>query len=381
VSTPLKTTLRSDLRPGCGVNTHFCFNPSVYSRGTTPNPDLIQALIDLKIGVIRERYWPHNVAQQKAFQQLTDAGIGLYLFIGDIGSTTASVQSDAKALAATPYASSVVGVCGPNEPNAGGGKVWPSKVVSLQQALYSEVNEYKSLKGAGIVGPVLKHNVANIDADYQALAAAGVGRWCDVGDFHYYPGNAGPSGNAREAQRAGQAYGKLSLWQSETGWTGADTDPATAARFSVEALLRNHLTGMVGTIIYELADESQYVQGREGVFGLRKPDGPKPAYLAVQKLLATPDGRELFDGSLAPYSQGVESDCEGVVTSEGQGNFTVYLLRGKQMSATLELPPQFKCDTGSLAYGASGTRLYSIPLKETMTTVQVSRTVSTSLNF
>ena len=378
MATKLKTTLRSDLRDGSGINTHFCFHPSVYGDGRTPNQQLVQSVIDLNIGVVRERYWPGNPAQQKAFDQLIDAGIGLYLFIGNISSTTGQMQTDAKALANASFASNVVGVCGPNEPNAGDGDGWAAKVVSLQQALYTEVCTHDSLKGAGIVGPALMHNVKDIDHDYYALAKAGVGRWCDVGDFHFYPGNAGPIGNAAEAIRAGEAYGALGLWQSETGWTGADTSEQDAARFSVEALLRNHLTGMVGTILYELVDESQYVAGREGLFGLRKPNGTKLAYLAVQKLLATPDGREPFDGWLAPYATGVESDCEAVVTSEGKSCWTVYLLKHSQATATLVLPPQYKADNGSFSYGGDGRRRYTVQLNETMTTVQVQPAIGRS---
>jgi hypothetical protein len=369
--TRLKTTPRSDLRQTCGVNTHFCFSPSVYSKNGEPNANVLKPLIDLQVGFIRERYWPNNPAQQKAFAALAKAGIGLYLFMCDVGTTTKEAAANVAALAATPYASSVVAICGPNEPNAHGGTSWPGKCVDLQEAIYNEAIKYRSLRNAAIVGPVLMHNVRDIDGDYQALGAAGIQRWCDTGDFHYYPGAAGPIGNAREAVRAGQAYGSLPLFQSETGWTGADTDPDTAARFSVEAYLRNHLTGMVGTILYELADESQYVNGREGLFGLRKPDDTKPAYDAIFDLLSRADGGEDFVGTLANYSRGVESDTNAVVTSEGRGRFTVYLLKASQTTATLVLPAEYAADSGTLSIDADGTRRYTVSLRETMTTVQV----------
>jgi hypothetical protein len=371
MTTPLRTTSRSDIRHGCGVNTHFCFNPSVYAKGSEPNAETLKSIIDLKIGFIRERWWPRNVAQQKAFVALADAGVGLYLFIGAMDGTAGEAQADAAALAASPVAPGVIAVCGPNEANAHGGTIWPGKVVNIQRAISTEVSKYGSLKSAGVVGPALMHNVPHLDEDYQALAAAGVGRWCDTGDFHYYPGNVGPIGNAKEGVRAGQAYGALSLYQSETGWTGADTDQPTAARFTVETYLRNYLTGMVGTVVYEFADESEYVAGREGLFGLRKPLSDKLAYLAVKKLLATPDGAEPFVGVLAAYARGVDSDTTAVVTSEDGGFWTAYLLRNKQTTATLILPPQFKADMGTLTYGDDGTRRYAISLKETMTTVQV----------
>jgi hypothetical protein len=371
MTTTLTVTARSDLRDGSGANTHFCFNPSVYSVGSSPNAHIVQALVDLKVGYIRERWWPKNPAQQAAFVTLTNAGIGLYVFIGDKTYTTAQVQSDVAALAASPFASALIAVCGPNEPNAGGGSTWPAAVVAVQQAIYTEVSKYAVFDHTAIVGPALMHNVRDIDADYRALAAAGVGRWCDAGDFHFYPGNAGPSGNAAEAQRAGQAYGGLSLWHSETGWTGADTDPGTAGRFSVEALLRNHLSGIVGTMLYGFADESQYVPGREGLFGLMTATAPKPAYSEIQALMKSPDGTQAFHGRLASLAKNVESDTGAVVTSDGGNTWTVYLLRETQTATTLVIPQQFSADCGSFTLGSGGNRRYSVTLTESMTVVHV----------
>jgi hypothetical protein len=97
----------------------------------------------------------------------------------------------------------------------------------------------------------------------------------------------------------------------------------------------------VGTIIYEFADESDYVTGREGLFGLRTPTGPKPAYTELKTLLATPDGKENFPGWLANYSKGVKSDVGAVVTSEGGGEWTVYLMKEQQDKATIVMPDGF----------------------------------------
>ncbi len=379
MSRPLQTTSRAHLRDGCGANTHFCFNPSVYSVGATPNPHILQALIDLKVGFIRERWWPKSVAQQAAFGALAKSGIGFYLFVGDMTYSAAAVRADVIALAQSPIASSVLAVCGPNEANAHGGTTWPARVTGIQQAIFTEVfNQPNLADHVAVVGPALKHNVPNVDADYQALAAAGIQRWCDVGDFHFYPGNAGPSLNAAEAERAGQAYGPLPLWHSETGWTSDDTDPSLAGRFSVEALLRNHVTGIIGTLLYEFADESQHVAGREGMFGLMEPVNPKPAYEEVRTLLATQDGGQSFPGSLAAFSKGVESDTEAVVTSDGNGKWTVYLLKEKQAAVTLVVPAALTCDIGTRKTGSHGNTRYTIPLQQTLTVAHVKSTLSPS---
>jgi hypothetical protein len=209
---------------------------------------------------------------------------------------------------------------------------------------------------------LMHNNVADLDADYRALRDAGIRRWCDAGDLHYYPGNLGPINNAAEAKRAREALGKLPLWQTETGWTTADTDPDTAGRFTVEAVLRNHLTGLVGTIIYEFADESDYVTGREGLFGLRTPTAPKPAYAQLRTLLNTHDGKEKFPGWLANYSRGVESDVGAVVTSEGSGQWTVYLMKEHQDRATIVMPG-----------GLGNKTRYRVAMDESMKVVHVTR--------
>lgn len=374
----LTVTSRADLRAASGVNTHFCFNPSIYAVGKKPNQTMIDDIVAMKVAYIRERWQPTNAAQQVAFTQLAAAGVRFYLFVGDMTYGPADIANDVAALAASPFVNSVEAVCGPNEPNKNGGTQWPSRVTRLQQAIYQSVfgatSYAKFASDIAVVGPALKHNVPDVDGDYQAVAAAGIQRWCSAGDFHFYPGNAGPIQNAGEAVRAQQAYGQLPLWQSETGWTNADTTPEDAGRFSVEAYLRNHLTGIVGTLIYELGDESQYVQGREGLFGLVTPTAPKVGFTSIQTLLAPADGNEDFPGTLAAYQTGVDSDAQIVVTSEGNGNWTVYLLQQTQNRATLVLPASYVCDTGNLSIGGSGAKRYTINFAQTMMVAHVSPT-------
>jgi hypothetical protein len=333
---PLTVTARSDLRKGSGANTHFAIDPSVYTQATVPNPVVVQAIIDLNIGYVRERWRANTVAQQSAFTTLTQAGVGLYLFIGSINYPLELFPADVAALAEAPFADSVIAICGPNEPNADGGDTWPDLVVAMQEAIYTEVfNHPDFARHVAIVGPALKHEVNDLDHDYQALANAGIGRWCTAGDFHFYPGNGGPWRNAAEITRARQAYGDLPLWHGETGWTGADTAPDVAGKFTIEALLRNHLSGLVGTVLYEVADEAEFLPGREGLFGLMTATDPKPAYTRIQKLIAAQDGYEPINAWLDDYATGVESDTGVVVTSEGNRSWTIYLLRESQDTATI----------------------------------------------
>lgn len=360
-SRQLTVTSRARLRAGAGVNTHFCLDPSVYTRYQVPNPTILQSLRDLDIGYIRERWWPGDPGQHAALMSLSMSKVGFFLFIGDMSYTPDRVRAEVAALAQAPFADSVVAVCGPNEANAAQDGAWPGRAVAIQQAIYEEVQRHPAFaRQVKVVGPALKHVVADIDADFRALGAAGIIRWCDVGDFHFYPGNAGPRLNAAEARRAAQAFGPLRVFHSETGWTGSDTDPYTAGRFSVEALLRNHLTGIAGTVLYELADESPYKPGREGLFGLRTPTQPKPAYGRIRTLLATRDGGQRIDAWLGDYAQGVPCDAGAVVTSEGAGAWTVYLLRNNQPRATIFVVPR-----------QGGTKRYDVQLTQSMTVVPI----------
>jgi hypothetical protein len=368
----LETTRRADLRAGAGVNTKFSVDPSVYTLNSVPNQAILDAITQSGLGYVRERWYRQHTAQSLAFTKLTDAGVGLFLYIGKITTYTPELAAaDVAALAESPFADSVIGVCGPNEANEPQDDKWAPLAVAIQEAIHETVFAYPDFaRHVAIVSCALMHNnVKDLDADYRALRRAGIRRWCDYGDFHFYPGNSGPIHNAEEADRAREAFGKRPLWMSETGWTTTDTDPDTAGRFSVEALLRNHLSGIVGTLLFELADESDYVEGREGHFGLRYPTKPKPAYNAITTLLATPDGKEKFHGFLDEYARGIESDVGAVVTSEGGKKWTVYLMKEKQSRATIVV----KTSTGH--------RRYKVPLTTSMVVVQVEATPDGDVTF
>src|SRR4051812_29761463 len=109
----LPTTPRADLRAGAGVNTKFAVDPSVYTLNGVPNAELIQSIIDLGIGYIRERWYRQDPGQDAAFRPVTQAGVGLFMYIGRIETyTPAMAAADVASLAESPFADSVVAVCG-----------------------------------------------------------------------------------------------------------------------------------------------------------------------------------------------------------------------------------------------------------------------------
>lgn len=371
MTTALVTTPRRDLRGGAGVNTRFWLDPSVYSEHGRPRPRILNAIYDLGVGYVREWWRPHSLAQKAAFTALADNGVGVHLYIGDLTYTPAQAAADVAALARAPFVDAVIAISGPNEPNSQGGDGWAQKAVALQRAIYSEAFDHPALARVAIVGSALKENVADLDADYRALADAGIARWCTAGDFHCYPGDDGAVAIAREARRSHQAYGRMLLWNSETGWTTAEIDERLAGRFAVEALLRNHLDGIAGTIVYGMADESEYLPGRKGYYGLMTATRPKSGYEDIQALLTPRDGHERFPGFLGQYSDGVESDVGAVVTSEGNSQWTVHFLRNEQDHVTLLLPAKYCSDRGRFHFQTGGTRRVTIKLPETISPVYV----------
>jgi hypothetical protein len=345
----LPVTPRSALRSGAGVNTHFCNENSTYSDAKTAKPEVVAAIPALGVSMVRERYWPNHPCQKDAFSALAKKGVRFYLFIGDTTYNYSHAVSDIDALAKSDIASSVAAICGPNEPNKSGGD-WPSACQEIQRAIHDRVLYYRSqahplFKNTLIVGPALMHeHVQNLDQDYRDLGNKIKGLF-ECGDFHFYPGLSGPFKNAQECDRARtEAFGSVpysKMFQSETGWTGTKTKPDDAGRFSAEAILRNYLTGIHGTLLFEFIDQPKQ-GGDEAQFGLLYPDcRHKPAYDMLKELLTHNDGNEAFPGYLS------SGDANTVVTSEGNGHWTVYFLMNKDHAATLQLPAGYKSDVNN----------------------------------
>jgi hypothetical protein len=352
----LTVTPRADLRAACSVQIHGAWS-APWNNGQTPNASLIEAIIGLGVGLVRDSLWCHNTAQQRWHKALADAGIGLWLNV--VADRAQYAAADIAYLAGLPYADAVKALGGLNEPNAYPNDTWPAHTVAVQMELQKAADLF--LPDALVVGPALKHEHVDYDADLKALAVAGIAEWCDTLDHHFYPSAEGPAANARERARAEAGYGAPVGTQSETGQTDTQCkDAGLKARWSVETYLRNYLDGVRLTSLYSLVDDST------GLFGLVG----KPAETAVRELLATPDGGEDFPGWLAQHPE--PSDARYVCTSEGGGKWTVYLLRGNDPTATLVLPGRgYKVDVGTETVGPRGNER-ELELLDSLTVVHVS---------
>jgi hypothetical protein len=379
INDPMAVTPRSALRAECGWNSHFCWDPSNYSKDGVVNEKLVQAAIDLGAGLCRERWFPNDKQQQQVFVRLGEAGIRLFTTMADMGSKPGDIEVLVDKLVDSPILPYVQAVTGPNEMNGNQGAKWVANANTIQRALYTTVRSYPELSNVEVVSGSLKHNVKDYDADLSALAETGYYAWCDAADMHYYPGRSGPVTNKGERERVRQCFWHLDTYHSETGWTEADTEQAFSGPGTVETYLRGYLDPTVkATFIYELIDEKPITEGREGMFGmLGKNVSPKLAYSMAQELLRPRhEPEQPFPGWLShPEDQAVVLDY--VVTSEGDGCWTVYLLRSEAENAsstvTIMLPgsTSYGIDIGTVKVGSAGNRRYTITLDSPLTIAHV----------
>lgn len=352
---PIPTSTRDELIATTCIQTHFDHPRSVYSAdGVTASPQVVSNLIASGLGAVRQTWWPGSRSCRDGLAALASAGFSLYLTLRrDI--KPGEVAGDIEVLDGMSWAGAVIAVEGINEPNAAGGDSWPPRVAAIQSALTEALTRSSHLIAADVGGIPLMRNVGHAGdrytADVQAIAATNVGAWCDLGVFHHYPGNGGPVLNAGEVDLVRPIYeldggeGRRYV-HGETGWTGADTDPWDAERMTWETYLRNYLhrdadgqPDIILTNIYEAADESATLPGREGRFGVLDAQGhPKPAYYGIRRLVGIPDGGTVFRGRLS-----AADDATPVVFSNGgdciPGSFQLYLLRGELPLATVIVPP------------------------------------------
>jgi hypothetical protein len=353
---PVPTTSRADFRATVGVNTHF--NKAGYQdqHGDSYDKRILDALVELRPGFIREAWWPGNPPQQEAFAVLVSHRIRLHLTLNNaigLGDIDRYVQACVDA----GFDRHVTHFAGLNEPNDNHPRGWAAKTLNYQQALFDAVTS-RQAKGhfprCKVAGPSLKHQVTDLDADYRAISE--VRRFCQVGNFHFYPAWNGAYECPGELERARQAFGEgMDLLQTESGRSRDDSASHQVAKFLVDWHIRMFFEpGCAGSVGYEFADEDN-LTGREAQFGLfNRSTGPWAAYHALRPLLAAKHG-----GEPSPVSVSKDTDAKVLVFSNGSGQFDVFLSwppghGSHQRHAELLLPHDYTCDTGRHMTGSEG---------------------------
>jgi hypothetical protein len=146
-----------------------------------------------------------------------------------------------------------------------------------------------------IIGPSFVHAES-----YSALR--GTSQYFDFANLHNYfagrnPGTSGWGSNGYgslpwDLDQMNKAWPGLPIVTTETGYVNDVSNPqgipeSVAAKYLPRLLLEQYAHGIRRTYLYELADVTHAEQGIHNTFGLVRSDfSPKPAYLAIQHLIA-----------------------------------------------------------------------------------------------
>jgi hypothetical protein len=148
--------------------------------------------------------------------------------------------------------------------------------------------------GVPLLGPSLVH-------DDSRTAIAFLARDWDATSLHPYPGGQPPEAAMPAQLRAARAAEGKPVVATESGYHNAlrsdsgqpPVSEAASAVYLPRLLLEDFRLGVRRTFLYELADEKPdpALRDPEQHFGLLRSDlEPKPAFLAVQRLLAAARG-------------------------------------------------------------------------------------------
>lgn len=313
-----------------GVVTHLSYTDTPYY---TDFPQILSALQTLGVRHIRDGYypWPASSPIVQAHQQLAAAGITTdYVVPYDVTTTPAAIEQFATEVG------DVESLEAPNECDISGGcgTSWLSNLVAFLPTINAAAKQLK----VPMVGP-------SFALQNSYLAAGNLSADMTVNNLHTYfggrnPGIAGWGG----LDLQGNSYGSFSYWldmatadgpglATEITETGYMAYPTTSTPYtlpeSVEAsyiprtLLLSFEKGFKETFLYELIDEPS-----SPGYGLLRSDlSPKPAYTAVQNLIATlsDTGAGFTAGSLPYTISGGDANLNQLLFEKSDGSFWLVL--------------------------------------------------------
>lgn len=313
-----------------GVVTHLSYTDTPYY---TNFPQIVSALQTLGVRHIRDGYypWPATSPIVQNHQQLASAGITTdYVIPYDLSTTPAAIENfaaevgDVESLEA-PNECDVSGACGANG---------IADVVSFLPVVSAAA---KALQ-VPAVGPSF--------ALQQSYASAGdIASQISANNLHIYFGGRNPGSNGwGDDDAEGNSYGSFAYWLdmanadgpqlgSEITESGYMSYPETSTPYTVpenvaasyvpRTLLLAFQHGFKETFLYELIDEVS-----SPGYGLLHADlSPKPAYTAVQNLIATlsDNGGNFTPGPLPYTISGGDSNLNQLLLEKSDGSFWLVL--------------------------------------------------------
>jgi hypothetical protein len=313
-----------------GVVTHLSYTDTPYY---TDFPQILSSLQTLGVHHIRDGYypWPSSSPIVQAHQQLAAVGITTnYVVPYDLTTTPAAIEQFAGEVG------DMESLEGPNECDANGGcgASWASNLASFMPTVAAAAKDLN----VPAVGPSFA-----LQGSYQQEGDLSADM--TVNNLHIYFGgrNPGSSGWGGDDSQ-GNSYGSFDYWLdmaagdgpglgSEITETGYMAYPTTTTPYtlpeSVEAsyiprtLLLAFNQGFQQTFLYELIDEVS-----SPGYGLLRSDlSPKPAFTAVQNLIATlSDNGASFTPESLPYTiSGGNSNLNQLLLEKSDGSYWLVL--------------------------------------------------------
>lgn len=219
---------------------------------------------------------------------------------------------------------------GLNEHDLSGHANWVTEVKAFQKAAYARLKADQRTSRMPVLGPAMAHAV-------NASQVGDLSGYMNYGALHPYPGGSRPLANLETHIRYGRTInGSRPLVVTESGyhtalrWNGSHPHIAedAEARYVPRLYLDYFSAGFARTFLYELIDQGTSDTLREERFGLLRMNGaPKPAYVALQRLitvLADP-GPAFAATGLGFTLSGDTTDVRQLLLQKRDGRFDLVL--------------------------------------------------------
>lgn len=325
----LQALAADDVVDAYGVGIHLNFLNTPYRDADA----VTAALTDLGVRHVRDDLYLDAPRQYAAIAQVAAQGIDFNLIMGRPGTGTPQAYVDT--VADKLPAGAVESLEGVNEWdlfNDGGD--WVTQMKDWQAGLWDAAKSRPATADLPILSPALAFR-------WNYAEAGDLSEHADVANAHMYPGGHRPSNEITRitnAVRTSVPDGPLIT--TEAGYhnalatsNGHHPVPEDVAAAYLPRLLLEHVgRGEQRVYSYELIDsfDDPDLDNPEAHFGLLRHDlSPKPAYTAMQNLLAllADPGPAVDPGTLGLAAQDLPSDARYLLTEKRDGSYVLLLWR------------------------------------------------------